>query len=263
METGTIDLSYWSLLFIYALMAIPLAVFLNTGVDLIRSSAIAIVRMTIQLALVGLYLGLLFELNSVWLNVTWLIIMLFVANINIISSAGLKLNYFFLPTLIGVSLSTLIVLVVFVFIVINPQPFYDARYLIPVAGMILGNCLRGNVMALERFYSSIRKNEKVFSTYLFMGARLSEASRPYLRQAVKAATAPQVATMATLGIVSLPGMMTGQILGGAFPIVAIKYQIAIMISIFSAMALSSYLNIRLSMAVAFDDFQNLRHEVMK
>ncbi len=263
MEPQTIDLSYWSLLVIYGLLVIPVAVFRITGVNLIRASAVSIVRMSAQLALVGLYLGFLFELNNLWLNIAWLIIMLLVANISIIGSAGLKLRFFFVPTLIGVALSTIIVLAVFVFIAIHPSPLYDARYLIPIAGMILGNCLKGNVLALERFYSAIRKNEREFSTYLFMGAQLNEAARPYFRQAILAANAPHVATMATLGIVSLPGMMTGQILGGAFPIVAIKYQIAIMISIFSSMALSSYLNIRLSMAIAFDDFQNLRREVMK
>jgi putative ABC transport system permease protein len=259
----TIDLSYISLGIIYTLLTIPIVIFFNTGVNMIKSSVIAVIRMTVQLALVGLYLGFLFELNSLFLNIIWLLIMLVVANINIIGSAGLKLRFFFFPAFIGVTVSTGIVVAVFVFVAIRPDPIYDARYLIPIAGMILGNCLKGNVLALERFYSTIRKNEKEFTTYLFMGARLNEAVRPYFQTALKAANSPHIATMATLGIVSLPGMMTGQILGGSFPLVAIKYQLAIMISVFSAMALSSYLNIRLSMAVAFDDFQNIRREVMK
>ncbi|HLV30054.1 MAG TPA: ABC transporter permease [Chitinispirillaceae bacterium] len=259
----TIDLSYSGLIIIYALMAIPFIIFFNTGVDLIKTTVIALVRMTIQLTLVGLYLGVLFELNSLLLNITWLVVMLLVANVNIIGSAGLKLRYFFIPAFIGVAVGTGVVVAVFVFIVIQPDPLYDARYLIPIAGMILGNCLKGNVMALERFYYSIHKNEKEFSTYLFMGARLNEAVRPYFKAALKAASSPHVATMATIGIVSLPGMMTGQILGGSFPVVAIKYQIAIMISIFTAMSLSAYLNIRLSLKAGFDDFQNLRREVLK
>ena len=259
----TIDLSIRDLIVVYGLLAIPFMVFFTTGANLIRTSIIAVVRMTVQLALVGLYLRILFELNSVWLNATWIVLMLVVANVNIVGSAGLRLRFFFIPTLIGVALSTVVVLAVFVFAAIQPTPMYDARYLIPLAGMILGNCLKGNVLALERFYTSIRKNEKEFTTYLYMGAHLNEAVRPYFQAALKAANAPHISTMATLGIVSLPGMMTGQILGGSFPLVAIKYQLAIMIAIFSAMALAAYLNIRLSMAVAFDDYQNLRHQVMK
>ena len=257
----TIDLSFINLITVYALLAIPLAIFFSTGVPLIKTSLIATLRMTVQLALVGLYLEVLFELNNVWLNLAWILVMLVIANINIIGSAGLKLRYLFFPAFTGVVLSTGIVLIVFVVIVIHPTPVYQARYLIPIAGMILGNCLKGNVLALERFYSSIKKNEKEFMTYLYMGARLHEATRPFFRDALKSAIAPHVSTMATLGIVALPGMMTGQILGGSFPTVAIKYQSAIMICIFSAIALSAYLNIRLSMPIAFDDYQNLRCEV--
>lgn len=259
----TIDLSLRDMVLIYTLLIIPFMVFAASGIDLGKRSLIAIFRMTIQLALIGIYMGFLFELNSVWLNLGWVLIMLLSANFNIIGSAGLKLRFFFIPTLFGVALGTGIVLLVFVFLLLQPQPLYDARYLIPLAGMILGNCLKGNVLALERFYSSIHKNQKEYSTYLYMGAHLKEAVRPFLQAAIKAAISPHIATMATLGIVSLPGMMTGQILGGSFPVVAIKYQIAIMISIFSAMALSAYLNIRLSMAVAFDEYQNLCSEVMK
>lgn len=259
----TIDLSYTALAIIYSLLSIPFLVFFSTGVNLAKQSLLAIIRMTVQLALVGFYLRILFDLNSIWLNVGWLLIMVIAANFNIISSAGLKLRYFFFPTLIGVSTGTGIVLVAIVFLSIRPEPLYDARYLIPIAGMILGNCLKGNVLALERFYTSLRKNQKEFTTYLYMGAQLKEAVRPFFQAALKAAVTPHISTMATLGIVSLPGMMTGQILGGSFPMVAIKYQIAIMIAIFSSMALSAYLNIRLSMAVAFDEYQNLCGEVMK
>ena len=124
-----------------------------------------------------------------------------------------------------------------------------------------GNCLRSNVLSLERFYSGIRKNENEFMTYLMLGATLREAVRPYLRDAIKAAVNPSIATMATMGIVSLPGMMTGQILGGAMPMTAIKYQIGIMICIFTAMVVAALVNILLSLPVAFDDHQRLKEDI--
>jgi putative ABC transport system permease protein len=98
-------------------------------------------------------------------------------------------------------------------------------------------------------------------TYLMLGASLREAVRPYLRDAIKAAVNPSVATMATMGIVSLPGMMTGQILGGAMPTTAIKYQIGIMICIFTAMVVAALVNILLSLPVAFDDHQRLKEDI--
>ncbi|MBN2701720.1 MAG: ABC transporter permease, partial [Methylothermaceae bacterium] len=147
-----------------------------------------------------------------------------------------------------------------VFLVIRPPLIHDARYLIPLAGMILGNCLQANVIALERFYAAIRKNESEYLTFLLLGATRWEAVRPYFREAVKAAVNPTLASMATLGLVSLPGMMTGQILGGAEPWVAVKYQIAIMVCIFTATTVASILNLALSLTIAFNEFDVLREE---
>jgi putative ABC transport system permease protein len=129
--------------------------------------------------------------------------------------------------------------------------------------MILGNCLQGNVIALERFYSAIKKNETEYTTYLMLGATRWEAARPYFREAIKAAINPTIAGMGTMGLVSLPGMMTGQILGGSEPWLAVKYQIAIMICIFTSTTLASIINLKLSIALAFNKFDVLKAEVLE
>lgn len=95
-----------------------------------------------------------------------------------------------------------------------------------------------------------------------LGASRGEAVQPFLREAVKAAINPTVAGMATMGLVSLPGMMTGQILGGADPWVAVKYQIAIMLCIFTSTALAALLNLRLSIHLAFNAFDGLREDLL-
>ena len=150
-----------------------------------------------------------------------------------------------------------------VVLVIQPAHYYDARYIVPLAGMILGNCLQGNVIALERFYSSLRKNENEYMTFLMLGATRWEAVRPYFRDAVKAAINPTIASMATMGVVSLPGMMTGQILGGSEPWLAVKYQIAIMICIFTSTTIASIINLKLSLNIAFNAFDVLKNEVIE
>ena len=257
----TADLSIGAMISMYALMLIPLAILFYLQLGIIRETLIAMVRMTVQLVLVGLYLKYIFQLNSPAVSLLWVAVMLVVANLSILNKAGLKRGLFFWRSLAGVAGSTLFVSGWFILIAIRPDPLYDARYLIPITGMILGNCLRSNVLSLERFYSGIRKNENEFMTYLMLGANLREAVRPYLRDAVKAAINPSVATMGTMGIVSLPGMMTGQILGGALPMTAIKYQIGIMICIFVAMVIAAFLNILLSLPVAFDDHQRLKQNI--
>jgi len=259
----TTDLSIPAMLAMYALMLIPLAIIFYLRLGLIRDTLLALGRMTVQLLFVGLYLKYLFQLNNPLASLLWVAIMMVVANFSILNKAGLKSGRFFWRSLAGVAGSTLFVSGWFILAAIRPEPIHDARYMVPIVGMVLGNCLRSNVLSLERFYSGIRKNENEFMTYLMLGATLREATRPYLRDAIKAAINPSIATMATMGIVSLPGMMTGQILGGAMPITAIKYQIGIMICIFTAMLVAAFVNILLSLPVAFDDHQCLRQDIFQ
>jgi putative ABC transport system permease protein len=137
----------------------------------------------------------------------------------------------------------------------------EARYVIPIAGMILGNCLRANIVGIGRFYQEIRSSERAYLHSLAQGASLSEAVRPFVRDAFQAALAPTTATMATIGLVSLPGMMTGVILGGTDPSTAIKYQIAIMLSIFSGTAMTIFLAVQFTMKRSFDAYGVLLRDI--
>ena len=257
----TIDLGYIDMMFIYLMLLIPVAFSIWLKLGIIKETAISVLRMTIQLGLVGLYLGVIFDLNSLLLNILWILVMMIVANASILRQSGLLARHLFPYTFSAVCLALTLISTIFVVVAIAPQPLYDARYLIPITGMLMGNCMRSNVIALERFYSGIRSNEKEFITYQMLGATLTEATLPYMRSAMRSAINPMLATVATLGIVSLPGMMTGQILGGSSPMVAIKYQIAIMISIFSAMVISSTLSLIFTRKIAFDSYGMLKQEI--
>jgi len=259
----TVDLSILSTLSMFALLLFPIGIFIYLQLALTRDTLISAARMAIQLALVGLYLKYIFQLNSLVVNLLWVALMMVAANMSVLGKSGLKRRIFFWRSLAGIAISTMVVSGWFILVAIRPDPFYDARYMIPITGMILGNCQRSNVLSLERFFTGIRRNENEFMTYLMLGANLREAVRPYLRDAIQAAVNPSIATMATMGIVSLPGMMTGQILGGATPVEAIKYQIGIMICIFTAMVIAAMLNILLSLPVAFDDHQRLNADIFR
>ncbi|MGD7035912.1 ABC transporter permease [Methylotuvimicrobium buryatense] len=260
METLDIELPRMTLL--YGLCLLPWLLLRMLGLLLSRDIGISVLRMSVQLALVGFYLKWLFELNNPWFNGLWILMMLLVADFSILRRAGLKARYFALATFIAIAFSILFSTAFLVLWVIRPALFYDARYIVPLSGMILGNCLQGNVIALERFYSSLSKNENEYATFLMLGATRIEAVRTYFRDAIKAAINPTIAGMATMGLVSLPGMMTGQILGGSEPWVAVKYQIAIMICIFTSTTLATIINLKLSLNSAFNDFDVLRDEVI-
>ncbi|MDP3331943.1 MAG: iron export ABC transporter permease subunit FetB [Methylococcaceae bacterium] len=260
---ATLDIQLPQMALLYGLCLLPVLLLWLIGLRLSRDIGISILRMTIQLALVGIYLKTLFDLNNPWLNGLWILVMLIVADLSILRRAGLKARYFALATFTAIASSILFSTAYLVILVIQPTHYYDARYIVPLAGMILGNCLQGNVIALERFYSAVRKNENEYATFLMLGATRWEAVRPYFREAIKAAINPTIAGMATMGLVSLPGMMTGQILGGSEPGLAVKYQIAIMICIFTSTTIAGIINLKLSVAIAFNAYDVLRDDVIK
>jgi putative ABC transport system permease protein len=260
---GTLDIELPQMALLYGLCLLPWILLWLIGLRLSRDIGISILRMSIQLMLVGIYLKTLFDLNNPWLNGLWILVMLIVADLTILRRAGLKARYFALATFAAIASSILFSTGYLVILVIQPTHFYDARYIVPLSGMILGNCLQGNVIALERFYSALRKNENEYATFLMLGATRWEAVRPYFRDAVKAAINPTIAGMATMGLVSLPGMMTGQILGGSEPWLAVKYQIAIMICIFTSTTVACIINLKLSLNIAFNAFDVLKDEVIQ
>ena len=118
----------------------------------------------------------------------------------------------------------------------------------------LGNSLRADIVDLRTFYGSLRSEKKAYLFSLSRGAVLSEALRPYVKRAYAASLAPTLATIATIGLVALPGMMTGIILGGTDPMSAIKYQMAIMIAIFTGTALSVIMGVLMTIKIAFNRY---------
>ena len=242
----------------YGLLIIPFAILLWAKVGMAGKVAISVIRMTVQLLFVGLYLQFFFDFNNPWLNSLWVLVMITVADISIVRHAGLSFRQLALPLFVALLAGTAIPLFYFVGVILFGSDLLEARFVIPIGGMILGNCLRADIIGVRKFYSSIRQGNKAFLQQLAEGATLSEATRPYLRDALNEALAPTIATMATIGLVSLPGMMTGVILGGSDPSLAVMYQIAIMIAIFTGTTITMLLAIILSRKTAFDTYGLLK-----
>lgn len=252
---NALNISNIALAGFYLLLIIPLFLFHRWQLGLNRSLVEAVLRMTLQLAVVGLYLQALFEFQNLGLNVLWLSVMVLVAGYTICRRAEVDIKKVMPAVIIGLLVALLVALPALLAGVIQAEPWWQAQYMIPVAGMLLGNCLTANVLALERWYSSLKEKQNDYQFYLSMGA--PNPVQPFIKTAVKAALSPQLASMTTLGIVSLPGMMTGQILGGTEPLLAVKYQLVIMVAIF----LSATLSVATALAVvsrkAFDRYGQL------
>lgn len=257
---GAIDISYWALALSAAFALAPLAlsaVFrLRLGKDVVVSS----LRMSAQLALVGFFLEYLFEWNNAWLNVAWFAAMVVFASFAAVGRSSLNWRRFFFPMFAAFLIaggSTTLLLNVFVVDLENP---FSARYVIAVGGMLLSNSMRGTIVGVGDFYHDLRRDEGLYLFRLTLGATFFEAAAPYFRRSVRAALKPTIAAMATMGVVSLPGMMTGQLLGGSSPAVAVKYQIAIVFAILGATTLTVALGIGLTYRFAIDAYGRLKEE---
>ena len=260
---GIVNIGIKTLAAYYLLLIFPLAIMLWFKVPIIGKTLIAVVRMTLQLLFVGFYLQVVFQLNNPWLNALWLVVMVGVADFSIARGCDLKPGRFVLPLFAALAAGTAIPLLAFMGPLLHRSNLMDAQYVIPIGGMILGNCLRADIIGIKNFYDAIKKSEKIFLHTLSRGARLHEAVRPYLRDACQAALMPTVATMGTIGLVALPGMMTGVIMGGADPMTAIKYQIAIMIAIFSGTSITVILAILMTIKSSFTPFGTLDRHAFK
>lgn len=258
-----IDISLLSLAGGYLLLIFPVAIMLYLRVGMMKETGMAVLRMTVQLLFVGLYLQVVFKLDNPFLNLAWVAAMILVADLSILKGCRLKLKRFLLPMFTALVVGTVLPMIFFAGIILRLPGWFEAQYVIPLAGMILGNCLRADIIGLNSFYQSIHKNEKAYHQSLAYGAALTEAVNPFFRDALKSALAPTIASMATIGLVSLPGMMTGVILAGADPFTAIKYQIAIMIAIFSGTAITVFLAIRLTVANSFNVFGILHPDILR
>lgn len=248
---------------IFLLMAIPLWAFWHYGTDQVRGTLIALGRMALQLVLVGVYLGFIFDLDRIWLNCLWVVIMIGVGGFTTVSRAGLVLRPFILvPVLFGLLISVIVVDLYAFGIVLSLDTPFHARYFIPITGMLIGNSMRSSIIGLEVYYHKLERERTLYRFALGAGATQNEALRPFMREALQRAFNPAIGTMATVGIISLPGMMTGQILGGSDPMIAIKYQIVLMVIIFVSSAINVLVGIFLANRYIFNERPVVKRRVL-
>ncbi|TEB06887.1 hypothetical protein Psch_00420 [Pelotomaculum schinkii] len=208
---------------------------------LLKSLFWGTVRTFVQLTLIGYVLNFIFNFNNLALIITIVVLMCGVASKTAVNKT-LSVGKF--PLVLGfVSLlaSTFLVGTIVVALIIAPKPWYTARIVIPIFGMILGNSMNGISLAMDRLVSEVRSRVAEVESLLSFGATPWEAVRDCAKVALRAGMTPTINSLMVVGLVSLPGMMTGQILGGADPQQAVRYQIVVMLMITAAVAIGCLL----------------------
>jgi len=254
---GAQNLTVWNLVSLLVILAPVIFINIKLEMKMSRKLMVAIVRMVVQLTLIGLFLNYLFKYNNALLNMTYFIFMITVAAVSSLKSCNLDIKRFIAPIMLSFLVSNVTVVLFFNSFVVGLEDVFNAQYLIPIGGMLMGNSLSGNVITLNQFYNNIKDTQKEYFNLLALSGRRMDALAPYFKKALRATMNPTMASIETIGLVSLPGMMTGQILGGSVPLTAIKYQMAIMVAIFVARYFSSMMTMLLTVPKAFDDYDIL------
>jgi putative ABC transport system permease protein len=257
-EVGAIDLLIAGGLVV---VVIGLSMWQNLGIH--RSIIIASLRTVIQLIAIGYILGWVFQLDQWPLVVVVLLIMIAVAAQTIYSQQRKSVRRGTFPGIIAsLFIGSVITLVVVQYLVIGIRPWYDPQYLIPIAGMIFGNALTAMALCLSTFTDALKDNADEIEQRLALGATRRQAAARHIKSALRAALMPIINSMMVVGLVQLPGMMTGQILSGIDPVMAVKYQIVVMFMILTANGLTSVLLMNFSLNRFFTPAHQLRREVL-
>ncbi len=257
------DIKIWELALGFLLLVFPLAFFYYYRIRMAKDVLINVVRMAVQLSLVAVYLEFIFALNNAWINSLWVLVMIVVGVLTITHRVSLNRKYFVFPFIVASFTSILIIDTFCLGFILKLDYVFDARYFIPITGMVLGNALNHNIVGLNTYFKSLSEKRELYHFLLTNTGNQKIALRPFIEEAARAALNPMIANMSVIGLVTLPGMMTGQILGGSSPAVAIKYQVMIMIAIFTGCTLNLFLSIIFSNRSVFDGFGNVKNGIIK
>jgi putative ABC transport system permease protein len=225
-----IALNYWELAAASVFVFIDAALSLIFGLKVHRSLQVAAIRMTVQLALVGLVLTTLFAIVSpLWTGIA-AFAMVLVAGREAAQRQERRLsNWWSYGLGTGCMMMASVLVTVFALMTaLRPNPWYDPCYAIPLLGMILGSCMTGIGLGLDTLTANLASRRASVEAQLMLGATRQVAVAPVTREALRSALMPVINSMSVTGVASLPGMMTGQILGGVPPAEAVKYQILVM-----------------------------------
>ncbi len=230
------------------------------GLDISKQLIAAAARTTVQLLLVGLVLKVLFEnANLGWVSLVALV-MLVVAGREVMVRQKRRLRGWWGFGVGGLSMfvSTFAITVLALTVIIGTQPWYKPQYAIPLLGMMLGNTMNGVALGLERLTHEAWQQRAVIETRLTLGHTWQQAIGDIRRDSVRSGMIPIVNAMAVAGVVSLPGMMTGQILAGNPPFEAVKYQILVMFMIGSGTGFGTIAAVWATSRRLFDQRERLR-----
>jgi putative ABC transport system permease protein len=263
METRYVQLSYFQVGLAALLILINGAISVVLKLGLERRLVLAALATITQLLLIGLVLEWVFRLNRWYLVLALMAAMTLIAGTAGVRRTHIRYPGIWLASVASVWASSWAMGSIALFVLVGVRPWYAPAYAIPLLGMILGNTLNGISLGLDRLGGELAARRPQVEALLTLGATRWEAARRPIQEAVRTGLIPIINAMMVVGIVSLPGMMTGQILAGASPLDAVKYQIVIMFLIASGTALGTVSVVLLSYRRLFNSSHQFLYHLVK
>ena len=230
--------------------------------DLATQIIVAAIRTVIQLLLIGLVLKVLFAQVDLLYVATLSILMLLIAGREVMARQKRRFSGLWAYGLgtLSMFVSSFSLTIYALIVVVGTEPWYTPQYAIPLLGMMLGNTMTGVSLALDKLTTSAWQQRSIIEARLILGQDWRTAIGDITRDSVRIGLMPMINAMAAAGLVSLPGMMTGQILSGTEPVEAVKYQILIMFLITAGTGFAAMLATWIGARRLFDDRQRLHLE---
>jgi putative ABC transport system permease protein len=239
---------YLEVLLSLILVALSIIISRVWKIPVAKDMALGSVRAFIQLVAVGYALEIIFDLQSAWLIILAILIMILVGA-QAASSRVKKVNNAFLITLMSMLIGSLVTIgLMLAFKIIS----FEAKYIIPLGGMIIGNSMNASALTIDRLHSDILSNRPALETSLALGKSWRESSAKFIRNSATAGMISILNFMKTVGIVALPGAMTGMILAGADPLDAVLLQIIVAYMLLMSVVLTSVVTVELTIRKFFN-----------
>ena len=236
-------LSYLNLLLGLLLLVIPGYLLYTYDRLTLPKAALAVVRMMVQLSVMGGLLWLLYRFNTVWLNLLWLLLLVVAAAFLMVSRTQIRSRILFLPACISMFVSVLAVSAYILFVVLRPESPMSAQWFVPVTGVLMAHVLMTNIHAVRTYFDSLRQDSQPYYTLFGNGASRLKALTPYFTRALKSMTVPAMASLSAMGLFVLPMLLSGLLMGGMPPVTAVAVFILLIIASITASVLSLALTI--------------------
>lgn len=252
------DIEWLDLLIGSSLILIPIGLILYAKVKLLKDLSLSMIRMTLQLLFVGFYLKYIIDYDSIVLNILWILIIVVAGSISISKRSEVDLKFTLMPVLTGFSFSFVIVTFFTSYFYFSGMNYFTAQYLIPISGMLIGNSISSSIVAIRSLTKDLIDRKELINYYEIYSFSRKESTKESMNYALLDSFKPMLGNIANIGLIWLPGTMTGQIISGTNPMVAIKYQIVIVIGYFTCCFIATFISLNLFRIKAFDKFGILK-----